>query len=272
MFKLLYKPKNISSFQFINHYRKENSINKIGHTGTLDPLATGLLLVATDDDTKLIPYIKDDEKEYLATAKFGILTSSLDLGSPIIEKNLEKPSHYELEDILKSFIGEYWQTPPQISSKLINGQRAYKIARSGKVAPLKPVLITIKDINLIYYRNNQYKISVTCSRGTYIRQLIIDIAEKCNTIATMIDLERTKISTLKIKDVNHDIDIKKILDILFVEYEDISKSDMNKLLNGNLFLKNLVHITALIYKNKVLAIYKNMRPFKVFSNNIKFFL
>ncbi len=272
MFKLLYKPSNISSFKFINNYKKENNISKIGHTGTLDPLASGLILVATDNDTKLIEYVKGDNKEYIAEGKFGILTQSLDIETPVLKTKEFHVTETLLKDVLKTFLGKQLQTPPQVSAKKINGQRAYKLARQGIVANLKEVEIYIHSIELLSFEKDLFKIKVSVSKGTYIRQLINDIGLKLNTYATMTKLERTKISGLNLNDVDSDIDIIKILNINTHILKKISKEQLKKLLDGKEYEQEFKDTTVLIYSNTPLAIINGRKPKKVFAQNIKKFL
>lgn len=269
MFKLLYKPSNISSFKFIDNYKKQNNISKIGHTGTLDPLATGLILVATDNDTKLIEYVKGDNKEYIAEGRLGICTKSLDIKTPILKRKEFNVTKTLIKDTLKTFLSKQLQIPPQVSAKKINGKRAYKLAREGIVANLKKIEIYIHSIELISFENDLFKIKVSVSKGTYIRQLINDIGIKLGTYATLTKLERTKISGLNLSDVNSQIDISKILNIDIHILDKINKDELKKLLDGKEYKTHFKNKTALIYSNIPLAIINKGKPKKVFAQNIK---
>ena len=273
MFKLLYKPTGISSFKFINQYARDNNIKKIGHTGTLDPLAKGLLLVATNNDTKLIEYVKGNQKVYIAEGKFGIFTSSLDLGSPIIKRDNVKITDREL--LIKTiglFIGKQLQTPPQVSAKKIKGVRSYKMNLNNIHVEHKPVEIQIYDIQLLEFNNNIFKIKVSVSKGVYIRQLINDIALKLNTIATTISLERVKISGISLDKIDEDIQINKILNIDYQIINNIIKEDLINLIHGKEYKKSFNKKTLLIYRNVAIAIIYKKNPIKVFAENIRIFL
>ncbi|MBR2055832.1 MAG: tRNA pseudouridine(55) synthase TruB, partial [Mycoplasmataceae bacterium] len=152
MFKLIYKDLGISSNKAINIFKKENNINKIGHTGTLDVLAQGLLLLATDDDTKLIPYISNKEKEYKVIAKLGFISKTYDSEGPISFCSKKIPSEKEVFQVVNSFIGKIKQKPPIYSSKKINGKKAYELARKNKEVKLKEISIEIFDIFDIKYK------------------------------------------------------------------------------------------------------------------------
>ena len=272
MLKLLYKPIGISSFKFINQYKWNNNIKKIGHTGTLDPSAKGLLLIATNDDTKLIQFIKGNDKEYVAKGTLGILTNTLDLDSEITKTKPFNVNEKQLLVVLKSFIGEQLQTPPQFSAKKVNGERAYNLSRKGITSDLKPVLINIKSIKLIKFTDDVFTIKVRVSKGTYIRQLINDIGIKLDTYATMSYLERTEISGLSLEDLDTTIDVSNILNIATETKNKISDKELKNLLNGNLFSNNWKAKTLLIYKSIPICIVEKERAIKVFPQNINSFL
>jgi tRNA pseudouridine55 synthase len=227
MFKLIYKEKGISSFKAISNFSRENGIKKIGHTGTLDPLATGLLLVATDDDTKLIEYITNKNKTYIAEATFNVETDSYD-GEGKVVKTYDKVITLEMiENIIPNFLGKISQVPPIFSAKKVNGKRAYELARNNKEVVLSASEVEIYNLNIISYQDNKLTFEVSVSNGTYIRSLIHDMGKALESGAFMSELERTKVHGLDKSNI--DIDFRTLIDLPFIEVdEDI----IGRLLNG----------------------------------------
>ncbi|AIA29412.1 tRNA pseudouridine synthase B [Mycoplasmopsis californica HAZ160_1] len=198
MFYLLHKPKNISSFACIKKFARQMKIKKIGHSGTLDPLASGLLLLATDDDTKLLPYIKDKTKTYKASIIFGQARSTYDEEGEITQTSENKINESDLNAVLEWFRTQNVQIPPIFSAKKINGTRAYDLARRKQEVQLKAQKIKIHEAQFISfnYQSQELVVKLKVSNGTYIRSLAHDIGQAFNTCSYMSDLERTEISTL----------------------------------------------------------------------------
>ena len=167
---------------------------KVGHAGTLDPFAQGVLIIGTGKDTKKLTNISSSTKSYEATLKLGKTTNTLDSEGEIINK-LKVPTFdiSTLKKVLLSFKGEYLQTPPMYSAKRVNGVRLYKLARKNIEVKRKPVNVVILDISLNNYKDNEIVFSVTCSKGTYIRVLGQDIAKKLGTIGYLNKLVRVKV-------------------------------------------------------------------------------
>ncbi|MBS6184776.1 MAG: tRNA pseudouridine(55) synthase TruB [Clostridium celatum] len=191
----IFKPKGMSSFDVVRVVKKVAKTGKVGHTGTLDPEATGVLPVCIGRATKIIDYIMDSEKVYEVTFKLGIRTTTYDLEGEILEER--DPSNLKNEDILKlvkGFIGEYSQVPPMYSALKQNGVRLYELARKGIEVERQGRLIKIYNIEDIKINNPYVSMKVTCSKGTYIRSLCYDIGEKLDVFATMTDLNRAKTS------------------------------------------------------------------------------
>ncbi|MDU2489251.1 MAG: tRNA pseudouridine(55) synthase TruB [Clostridium celatum] len=191
----IFKPKGMSSFDVVRVVKKVAKTGKVGHTGTLDPEATGVLPVCIGRATKIIDYIMDSEKVYEVTFKLGIRTTTYDLEGEILEER--DPSNLKNEDILevvKGFIGEYYQVPPMYSALKQNGVRLYELARKGIEVEREGRLIKIYNIEDIKINNPYVSMKVTCSKGTYIRSLCYDIGEKLEVFATMTDLNRAKTS------------------------------------------------------------------------------
>jgi tRNA pseudouridine55 synthase len=202
---LLDKPYRWTSFDLVRKVRNLVKAKldikkiKVGHAGTLDPLATGLLIVCTGKYTKQINTFQDQDKEYIAGLLLGKTTPSFDL-----EKEFDKeyPTGHitkeGIEDVLKTFLGESDQVPPVFSAKYIDGKRAYEMARKGNMVEMKPCRINITEIELLSFNLPEITILVRCSKGTYIRSLVRDIGERLNSGATMVSLRRTAIGSYNI--------------------------------------------------------------------------
>jgi len=173
---------------------------KVGHAGTLDPMATGLIIVCTGKATKKIAEFQDKEKEYIAYIKLGSTTPSFDLETPIDKIYDYKHITYELvENTIKDFIGDIQQIPPIFSAKQVDGKRAYKFARNGENIVLKPSLINISEIQILEFELPILKLKVKCSKGTYMRSLARDIGNKLNSGAHLIELQRVAIGEYNIE-------------------------------------------------------------------------
>lgn len=200
------KPYGWTSFQLVKKVKSiiEKTLNKghikVGHAGTLDPLATGLMIICTGNETKSIEYYQNLEKEYIAKIRLGATTPSFDL-----ETNIDQYFPYEnikeenLQDVLQKFRGEIYQDPPVYSAKMINGVRAYKFARKGKQIKLSGNKIVIYSIDLIDYNLPYFKIRIVCSKGTYIRALARDIGIALKSGAHLVELVRSRIGEFKIE-------------------------------------------------------------------------
>ncbi len=185
---------------------------KVGHAGTLDPLATGLLIVCAGKQTKNIEKYQAAEKEYITSIKIGETTPSFDLETEV-DKTFEykqiKPS--DVEKMLKGFIGEQDQIPPIFSAKNINGKRAYEYARKGQEVEMRPSRITISELELLDFASPLMKIRIVCSKGTYIRSFARDIGERLNSGAHMTSLRRTRIGEYHVKDALKVSEFEKII-------------------------------------------------------------
>ena len=187
---------------------------KVGHSGTLDPLATGVVIVCTGKKTKLIDQLQYDVKEYVATMQLGATTPSFDL-----EKEVDATyptAHITralIDEVIPTFQGEQWQTPPAFSAIQINGKRAYEFARKGEEVELKPRLLVIDEIEVLEFdqQSMQLTIRVVCSKGTYIRALARDIGERLKSGAHLIALRRTRVGNTRVEDC---LTIEKFLEQL----------------------------------------------------------
>ncbi|AWX69739.1 tRNA pseudouridine synthase B [[Mycoplasma] anseris] len=239
MFYKINKKRGISSFQAIKLFAKKHQIQKIGHAGTLDPLAEGLLIVATDYDTKMLSFIANENKEYFVKATLHKYSASYDEGEEIFE--LDRPKI--TKEMLLSAINEIKlttsQIPPVFSAKKINGIRSYKLARENKEISLKPIKIKINNLELVDfdYENQIFSIVANVSKGTYIRSLIHDIGVKLKTDALVNLLKRTKIGNI----------------FLNQEFENEQITELSSLFNVKLFMLNNPQLLE-VYKNRSLFI------------------
>ena len=203
----VYKPYTWTSFQIVNkvryHLSKKYGIKrfKVGHAGTLDPLATGVLLLCTGKATKRIEELQKHTKEYEAEITLGATTPSYDMEHPV-----DATFHYEnitremVEDTLKQFIGDIAQRPPLFSACKVDGKRAYDLARKGSDMQLEPKQIRIDNIELLEFDLPKIRIRVTCGKGTYIRSLARDIGEALESGAYLSELTRTRVGEFKLTD------------------------------------------------------------------------
>ena len=213
---LLNKPVDFTSRDLVNKMSKKFNERKAGHTGTLDPFATGLMLLTFGKATKISTYLEAIEKTYVAELTLGITTSSLDTEGEIIEvKEVNLPSREKLDEIFKSFLGEIDQIPPMHSAIKVDGEPLYKKARRGEVIERKPRRVTIHDIKILSITGNKILFEVTCSKGTYIRTLGKDIADKIGCGGHLTLLTRTRIGSFKLKDAKN-IDDVEITDLISV--------------------------------------------------------
>lgn len=201
------KPLNWTSFDVVNKVRYSIQQNfgikklKVGHAGTLDPLATGVLILCTGKSTKLIESFQYQTKEYIATLKLGATTPSFDMEHPEDATYSTEHITTELVDqVISNFKGEIWQIPPVYSAVKIDGKRAYDYARNGEEVVLKPKLLVIDEIEVLEFEPPFLKIRVVCSKGTYIRALARDIGEALNSGAYLTALERTRVGEKTLAD------------------------------------------------------------------------
>ena len=206
----IFKNKGMTSFDVVSRVRKIAGEKKVGHTGTLDPEAEGVLPVCIGKATNIIDYIMDSEKGYSVKFKLGIKTTTYDLeGEVLEERDTSSLTEKEVEEAINSFKGEYSQVPPMFSALKKNGVRLYDLARKGIEVEREGRNIKIYNIENINIELPYVSMDVTCSKGTYIRSLCYDIGEKLNVFATMTELKRFKTS-------------------FFSEYDSINIDDLNK--------------------------------------------
>ena len=276
---LINKPSGMTSRDVVNVICKKFNTRKVGHAGTLDPLASGLLIICLNKATGLIELLSYDDKEYIANVRLGLLTDTLDITGNIIKEDYNyKLDKDELIKTLNSFIGSYEQEVPLYSSIKVNGKRLYDYARKNKEVILPKREVEIKEISLIDFNNDCFSFKVRVSKGTYIRSLIRDIGNKLNILMTMEGLIRTEVDNYKLEDaielnnINEDniIPVEKFLNFYKVNVDDKLRK---KVLNG-VRLKNIYNKEYVMFmdNNKLIAIYKNNNSnelcmFKCFKDN-----
>lgn len=212
------KPLNWTSFDLVRKLRTKlcRGLNikklKVGHAGTLDPLATGVMIICTGQKTKLIESFQYQGKEYVATIKLGATTPSFDLETEIDKTFPTDHITKELvEETLKSFVGRIEQIPPAYSACKVNGERAYNLARNGEEVELKPKVLVIDEIELLDFAKDSIKIRVVCSKGTYIRALARDIGEALQSGGHLTGLIRTRIGEITLDKCMSAEDIDNII-------------------------------------------------------------
>jgi tRNA pseudouridine55 synthase len=202
------KPVGWSSFDVIRFLRRVTGIKRIGHAGTLDKEAEGVLVICMGSATKRVESLMDEEKEYIATIKFGERTDTDDSSGRVIEKkSTEGISREKIEKVIESFKGEIEQVPPMYSALKVNGRRLYKLARKGIEIERKPRKVLIKEIEVLRCNPPRCEIRIICGRGTYIRALARDIGEKLECGGYVEKLVRIRVGKFNIKDA---IDVTKV--------------------------------------------------------------
>ncbi len=197
---LINKPKGITSYDVIRQLKKYFPKKyKLGHGGTLDPFACGLLIILVGKGTKLMQDLNNLDKSYMFKTEFGFETDTQDITGKIITKTNTKLTQEEIEhEIEQKFIGQYLQTPPSFSAKKIKGVPSYKYARKGEIKKLEPKLVNISSFKIIEYNWPNVTFNATVSSGTYIRTLVVDLANNLNSCATTVELKRYKIGRFEL--------------------------------------------------------------------------
>lgn len=236
------KPKDWTSFDVVNKIKYKLKPLKIGHLGTLDPMATGVLLVTVGKATKLFDLMQEKVKTYIAEFEFGYETDTLDATGAKTRETTVIPTLNEIESVINNFIGKISQIPPKYSAKSINGVRAYELARNNVEFEIKPKQVEIYEINILAFEENVLKLEIKCGSGTYIRSIGRDLAYSLNTLATMTSLIRTQVGSVNL---NQTIPISKettteklqqsIIDVSkLLQFKELHLSDEfnKKILNG----------------------------------------
>lgn len=281
---LVNKEKNMTSRDVVNILSKKFNTRHIGHTGTLDPIATGVMGIAIGNGLKIVDLLINESKEYIATVKLGTSTDTLDITGNILEDVKEfLVDEEEITKVLNSFVGKSIQEVPYYSAIKVNGKRLYEYARENKEVEIPKREIQVFDIELLNFKEEYFSFRVKVSKGTYIRSLIRDIGKKLNIPCCMMELQRTIQGNFKLEDSYTIDEIKsdnyKIISIKdalygykFIEADSYIES---KILNGRI-LENRYDDNVVVFinsKEEVLAIYEvydkdssKVKPIKVFSN------
>ncbi len=270
------KEKNVTSRDVVNKISKILKIKKIGHTGTLDPIATGVLVLCVGRATKLVDMITGYDKEYIARACLGILTDTLDITGNILYEEKFNISKEKIVDVLNGFIGEYEQEVPLYSAVKIDGKKLYEYGRSSIDIELPKRNVKINSIKLVSdidYKDGKIYFSflTNVSKGTYIRSLINDIGKRLGTYGTMIELRRIKQGEFKIEDSScyDDLKIISIEDVLKKYYTVELDDELYKKVSNGVKLKDIYNqdIVVFKYNGKVIAVYKKsdeyIKPYKM---------
>jgi len=247
----VYKEKGYTSHDVVAKMRGILKMKKIGHTGTLDPDAEGVLPVCIGKGTKLVDLLTDKDKTYEAVLKLGITTDTQDITGKILKTSEVTATKQEIEAVIKSFIGEYDQLPPMYSAIKVDGKKLYELARQGKEIERQRRRVIIYDIRILDYldNENEVRVSVDCGKGTYIRTLLHDIGETLGCGGTMKSLLRTKVGGFRLEKALKLSEIQKLaeedriasyvipVDVIFNGLSKvIVASDYHKLIyNGNSF-------------------------------------
>ena len=247
------KTKGITSFDVIRKLKKILKTKKIGHTGTLDPLATGVMLVCVGKATKLASDLEAKNKIYIADFDIGYATDTYDVEGKKIAENIIEVSKENLEQSIKKFIGNIKQVPPMYSAIKIDGNKLYHLARKGIEVERPKRDVTIEYINLLDFKNNKAKIETEVSKGCYIRSLIYDIGQNLGTYATMTALQRKQVGDYSLENS--------------YSLEQIEKMIFNNDFN---FLKTIEEIFSYdkysLQTEKELTLYKNGNTVKIKEN------
>lgn len=265
------KPKGYTSRDVVNIVGKKFGTKRIGHTGTLDPNATGILVLCLGKATKLVEKITSNDKKYVATITLGIQTDTLDGEGKILRKEKAIYPKNQIIGVLNEMIGSYMQEVPIYSAVKINGKKLYEYARDGEDVSLPKRLVTIKDINLVgdvRYDNNKTIFNIECSvsKGTYIRSLVNDIATKLNTIGIMSELRRIKQGNFCISDAytlddinNNNYKIISIVDALSGIYTMNANDELLFKIRNGVKIINNYNVDEILFiddKNNAVALYK----------------
>ena len=261
---IINKDKGYTSRDVVNIISKEFGTKKVGHNGTLDPLATGVLVICLNRYTKLNELLASNEKEYIAEVTLGIKTDTLDIEGNVLEEKETVVNKEDLEKTLKKYETTYEQEVPIYSAVKVNGKKLYEYARSGEKVILPKKKVTIKKIELLKFKDNKFTFKCLVSKGTYIRSLIRDILNDLGVIGTMSNLTRTKQGVFDIENSYSLEDVRNgnyklllVKDVLDIDKVVVSSDLKNKILNGNKIKGNYSDMVLFLDEDGgELAIYK----------------
>lgn len=266
----IYKPKGLTSHDVVAKLRRVTKVKQIGHTGTLDPFATGVLPVCIGKATRLIEYLEDD-KEYLATVQFGKNTDSYDIDGEVTATFDKRVNQDEVEDVLGNFRGEIMQLPPIYSAVKVNGKKLYEYARKGEEVEIEPRKVFISKLELLDFdvETQSAKLLVACSKGTYIRSIAYDVGRMLGCGGYLTALERTKAGKFKLETavrledlselsvvVNHLINPVDVLNLPVFELDETQKNLVSHGMSIENQGFNNLDVVILLYGAKIYAVGK----------------
>ena len=256
------KPKDWTSFDVVAKLRRVLHTKSIGHTGTLDPQATGVLVVLVGRATKILPYLEKSRKEYIAEIEFGKKTDTGDIWGSVLDTSLIRSiEENEAKDVLSRFLGKSMQKPPMISAIKKDGKKLYEYARAGIEVEVEKRPIEIFEIELLHL--NPFRFRVVCSAGTYVRSLCEDIAKELDMLGTMSSLIRTKVENISLNecvdlaDVNEETQLQEMEQVLggVMELHEVSDAMLKHVKNGKrLFIERSEELLCLTHQHKAVAI------------------
>ena len=261
----IYKPKDITSHDVVSYLRRVTKIKQIGHTGTLDPFAEGVLPVCIGKSTRLIEYLSDD-KAYIATVQFGKTTDTYDIEGEVLLESDIKVKEDELLSALTKYRGEIEQIPPKYSAIKVNGKKLYEYARAGVEVEIKPRKVVIEEIKLLSFDSNLQtaEIYIKCSKGTYIRTIGYDLGQDLGCGAYLSGLKRVQAGDFSVEDSIPLYDLKTVEDVEKNLIPPIDKLPLKKVIlddneykrvsNGMPIKSNETGLAALIFNNSLTAV------------------
>lgn len=265
------KPTGMSSHDVVNFIRKEYNMKKVGHTGTLDPNAAGVLPICIGKATRVIEYIQFNNKKYRGELTLGAQTDTQDRYGTIINKSTKKVTKDEIIKVFKTFVGEINQIPPMYSAVKKNGKKLYELARQGKTIERDPRRVFIESLEIIMITENKILFDVKCSKGTYIRTLCNDIGEKLGTFGYMSFLTRTNVGCFSIKDSYTIEEISKLSDKMKKDIllsMDYPLKDFKKIKFNNNYYKKLVNGAKIDINRLDIKNINDKEIYRVYCNNI----
>ena len=249
----VYKPKGITSHDVVSALRRITKVKQIGHTGTLDPFAEGVLPICIGKATRLIEYL-DDDKAYTGTIQLGSSTTTYDLEGEEVNFSDKKVTLNEIEAALDKFRGEIDQLPPIYSAIKVNGKKLYEYAREGKEVKIEPRRVNISKLKILEYdeTNRRLTLHIECSKGTYIRSIAHDLGTELTTFGHLVKLVRVKAGMFEVNNavslehIQTKEDVEKLLiaplkKLNYMTYE-LNKNELVKVSNGTAIMLSLIHI------------------------------
>lgn len=260
------KPKGITSFKLCDMLKGILHTKKIGHTGTLDPNATGLMVILYDEACKANQFLVNDTKEYEGVCKIGILTDTQDIDGNIIRKeNTKMPDRKSIEDVMNSFIGKYEQTPPMTSAIKVNGKKLYEYFRNNEEVEVKKRNVEIFDLKLLEIKDDEFSFRCKVSSGTYVRTLLQDILAKLNIFGTLIELRRIKVDDISIDLANTIEDVKSNKFTKYSMYEVLSERYKTYITDDPKCIKDGKRLKLSSYPDTIFVVDSDLNPLAIYE-------